>query len=60
MSHIFDWYRADFDRAGGVGVFLSGYADALGMTQAEATDLRAGRIGIDYLPYDWSLNRRRP
>lgn len=60
VSRIFDWYDADFERAGGVGGFLSGYADALGMTQAEATDLRAGRIGIDYLPYDWSLNRRRP
>ncbi len=60
VSHIFDWYGADFERAGGVGGFLAGYADALGMTQAEATDLRAGRIGIDYLPYDWSLNRRRP
>ena len=60
VSRIFDWYGADFDRAGGVGGFLAGYADALGMTSAEVADLRAGRIGIGYLPYDWSLNRRRP
>ena len=60
VSRIFDWYGADFDRAGGVGGFLAGSPDALGMTPAEATDLHAGRIGIDYLPYDWSLNRRRP
>lgn len=60
VSHIFDWYVADFDRAGGVRGFLAGYADALGMTMAEAADLRVGRIGIDYLPYDWSLNRRQP
>lgn len=60
VSYIFDWYAVDFHRVGGVGGFLAGYADALGMTTAETADLRAGRIGIDYLPYDWSLNRSRP
>ena len=60
VSRIFDWYGADFDRAGGVVGFLAGYADALGITPAEVADLRAGRIGIDYLPYDWSLNRSTP
>ena len=60
VSRIFDWYGADFTRIGGVASFLAGYANALGMTPAEATVLRAGRIGIDYLPYDWSLNRSPP
>lgn len=60
VSKLFDWYSADFARVGGVANFLAGYADALGMTPAEAVALRAGRIDIDYLPYDWSLNRRRP
>lgn len=60
VSKIFDWYGADFAKVGGVANFFAGYADALGMTPAEAMALRAGRIGIDDLPYDWSLNRRRP
>lgn len=60
LSRIFDWYGKDFARFGGVGNFLAGYSDALGMSPAEAAELRAGRIDIDYLPYDWSLNRSRP
>lgn len=35
-------------------------ADALGISPPEAAELRAGRSEIDYLPYDWSLNRSRP
>ncbi|CAN5161822.1 DUF547 domain-containing protein [soil metagenome] len=60
VSKILDWYGADFAKVGGVATFLAGYADALGMTPAEAVALHAGRIGIDYLPYDWSLNGWRP
>lgn len=60
VSHIFDWYGADFDRAGGVGSFLANYSNALEMTRAEAADLRSKRIGIGFKPYDWSLNRSPP
>ncbi|MEO6103711.1 MAG: DUF547 domain-containing protein [Pseudoxanthomonas sp.] len=60
VSRLFDWYSADFARRGGVPIFLVGYADALDLTPGETAALRAGRMRIDYLPYDWALNRSRP
>jgi hypothetical protein len=61
VSKIFDWYGRDFDtHAGGVSAFLARYADALELDAAAGQRLRAGRMRISYLDYDWTLNRRQP
>jgi len=63
VSPLFKWYREDFT-AGWSGVssvagFLIRYADALGLSRQQLERLRAGRIGIGYTRYDWSLNAPR-
>ena len=58
ISAIFDWYGDDFSAAGGVHGFLARYAEALGLTAAEAARLRSDEADIDFLDYDWSLNDR--
>ncbi len=49
ISMIFNWYRADFERAGGVLSFINRYRDP---------DLPEG-VRLEYLPYDWDLNSAR-
>jgi hypothetical protein len=63
VSRIFDWYKADFEKGhrgiGSVSQFLARYADALA-DGASARDLvRRGRVKINYLDYDWTLNDAR-
>ncbi|MDQ3617297.1 MAG: DUF547 domain-containing protein [Pseudomonadota bacterium] len=58
LSSIFDWYGGDFARAGGVAGFVAGYADAIGASPAQAAALRAGKVELRFLDYDWSLNDR--
>lgn len=60
VSRIFDWYGDDFDRVGGVAGFLADHADALGLDAAAEDALRHGELDIEFLPYEWSLNRGRP
>lgn len=64
LSRIFDWYAEDFERPyrGGasVGAFAARYAEQLGIDAATAQHLAAGEIDIEFLDYDWSLNRRAP
>ncbi len=50
-SRIFDWYQSDFE--GGTGAFFQKYAEGDLKKRLEAAD---GRLKIDYLEYDWSLN----
>lgn len=58
ISSIFDWYGSDFERFGGVAVWLANYAEVL-------TDDPTGRrmIGsetkIEFLDYDWGLNEHK-
>ena len=64
LSKIFDWYAKDFDlpfRGGQSRAhFLAQYATELGVSAAEAPRLEAGEIEIEYLDYDWTLNRSKP
>lgn len=60
VSRIFEWYGDDFDRVGGVAGFLADHADALGLDDASEEALRSGELDIEFLPYDWSLNKGRP
>jgi hypothetical protein len=52
LSKIFDWFRGDFDAVGGVAVYMAQFArgEALAVLQSAS-------LSIDYLPYDWKLNR---
>jgi len=60
LSRIFDWYGEDF-RLGHRGVtslpaFAARYADRLADTPADRERIRAQKVGVVFLDYDWSLN----
>jgi hypothetical protein len=62
ISRIFDWYEKDFTR-GWQGVdslreFLSKYGKELQLSAAGLKRLNDGTLDIDYLEYDWTLNRK--
>lgn len=57
VSSIFKWYGDDFEASGGLRAFLAERGKALELTSAQRKDLRAGRIEIAFLDYDWRLNR---
>ncbi len=59
VSSIFKWYGDDFERTGGVEAFLAGQGEALGPSDSQRGALRAGRMEIGFLDYDWRLNDRR-
>jgi len=51
ISSIFNWFKDDFDKAGGVKSILVKYA------LQQYHDLLAGsNYEISYLPYNWGLN----
>ena len=55
LSSIFDWYRGDFERSA-KDRSLRGYlAEALAPELA-GTLARCDDCGLDFVPYDWSLN----
>ncbi|MDE2427476.1 MAG: DUF547 domain-containing protein [Burkholderiales bacterium] len=60
VSSIFKWYRGDFEQgwrgASSLGGFLALYREALGLPAETANSLAAGKMHIDFLPYDWRLN----
>jgi hypothetical protein len=51
ISSIFNWFKDDFDKAGGVAKILAQYAP-----QQYRDFLAAGNYRTSYLPYDWGLN----
>ncbi len=61
VSSIFKWYRKDFSKgwrgAQNLNQFLAIYASSLGLTKGQQANLRAGKIGVQFLSYDWRLNR---
>ena len=57
VSSIFKWYGDDFKQVGGLNAFLASQADALGLSSAQKRQLLEGRADIDFLDYDWNLNR---
>lgn len=60
VSSIFKWYRPDFEKgwrgANTLGQFLALYGGALGLNSDSASHLSAGKLGIEFLDYDWRLN----
>ncbi len=61
ISSIFDWYRGDFEQgwrnADTLEEFLALYADALKLGPDAEAQLRAGTLTVDFLDYDWALNK---
>ncbi|MDP3848044.1 MAG: DUF547 domain-containing protein [Pseudomonas sp.] len=58
VSSIFKWYREDFELNGqGLADYLAAQANALGLTQTQRQQLLDGQIEIEFLDYDWRLNR---
>lgn len=58
VSHIFDWYSDDFAKAAGsVDAFLARHGKALGLPSKARARLKAGKLSVDFLTYDWSLNK---
>jgi hypothetical protein len=55
LSSIFDWFKDDFAKAGGVAEVLRRHGPPAARTLAGQPDLK-----LEYLPYDWSLNDQRP
>lgn len=60
LSSIFKWYREDFER-GWAGFnrledFVLAYRGALDLDEQAVQALRAGKLPIRFLDYDWRLN----
>lgn len=61
VSSIFKWYRDDFE-SGWRGAhtlegFLVLYAESLGLDKTQIKQLQRGDMAIEFLSYDWRLNR---
>lgn len=62
LSPIFKWYREDFEM-GWHGLnrledFLLAHANHLGLSDAMVTKLNHGDADIEFLDYDWNLNKK--
>lgn len=54
VSKIFDWYRDDFERAGGPAGFIRKY-----LTDEEAQRwVGAGGYAVGYLDFNWAVNKQ--
>lgn len=62
VSSIFKWYREDFEKGwsgyNSLEGFFNQYADILGLSQSQQAELKAGDIDIEFLDYDWRLNKQ--
>ncbi|HUJ00178.1 MAG TPA: DUF547 domain-containing protein [Usitatibacter sp.] len=60
VSKIFDWYGKDFEHGWhgytSVKATLARYADLLADRTEDRAAIRAQRVDVDFLDYDWSLN----
>ncbi len=60
VSKIFDWYGKDFEHGWhgytSVKATLARYADLLADRPEDRAAIRAQRVDVDFLDYDWSLN----
>ncbi|MDP5053334.1 MAG: DUF547 domain-containing protein [Congregibacter sp.] len=63
VSSIFKWYQDDFEKGwgkiGALDDFLYRYRDALKLTPAQAERLANGQLAVEFLDYDWRLNKTR-
>jgi len=63
LSRIFDWYGKDFERGhkgfSSLNDVVAKYADQVADAPDDRAQLRAGKVPIRFLEYDWSLNDAR-
>ncbi len=63
LSSIFKWYQEDFSlgfrASDSLSAFILLYAEPLGLTPEQQALLKAKKMDVDYLPYDWQLNVAR-
>lgn len=63
VSKIFKWYRDDFERGWGgyrtLEQFFVAYSAALELSERDKKRLNGGEIDIEFLDYDWKLNKKR-
>ncbi len=63
LSRIFDWYGKDFEKGhkafSSLNDVVAKYADQLTDAPDDRAQLRAGKVPIRFLEYDWSLNDGR-
>lgn len=63
ISKIFDWYKKDFTKGHKGFATLEGtlakYADQLSDDTAARAEIKAGKVAISYLDYDWNLNDKK-
>jgi hypothetical protein len=63
LSSIFKWYQEDFSlgfrASDSLSVFILLYAESLGLTPEQQALLKAKKMDVDYLSYDWQLNVAR-
>lgn len=61
LSSIFKWYGDDFVKgwrgATSLPSFLALYSEALGLNDIQRQALLQDKLKIEFLPYDWGLNR---
>jgi len=64
VSKIFDWYGKDFEKGhkgySSVKATLGRYADLLADRPEDRAAIRAGKVDVGFLDYDWGLNDARP
>lgn len=62
VSKIFDWYKKDFERGWhgwkSLNDFFAHYAESLTNSPEIKQALIAGKIDVDFLDYNWNLNRK--
>ncbi|MBE0441888.1 MAG: DUF547 domain-containing protein [Psychrobacter sp.] len=62
ISPIFKWYKEDFATnwrgTKNLEGFLGRYSSSLGLSKAQTTNLKQGKIKIDYTTYNWNLNKK--
>ncbi len=51
ISSVFKWFKADFDKAGGISMILGRYAP-----QSARAFATSGSYDIRSIPYNWGLN----
>jgi hypothetical protein len=63
ISKIFDWYKKDFVKGhkgfSSLETTLGKFADQLTNDTAARAEIKAGKVAISYLDYDWNLNDKK-
>jgi hypothetical protein len=63
VSKIFDWYKKDFVKGykgfSSLEATLGKYADQLSDDPAARAEIKAGKVAITHLDYDWNLNDKK-